>query len=391
MRSRVVIVGAGVAGASAARSLSADHEVLVLEQGEVAGAEASAQNAGMQRRLVTDPAERALACASAARLPEWIADGLPEGAFRPVGGLLATVGEGPRALALERAAADLRARGIAVLCASEAEIRRIAPALAGAATAHAWWLPEEGLLDAHAIVQTGLGVARRRGARVYLGTEVTRILVERGRAVGVVTSAGELRAEAVVLAAGAWGARLAATVGLGRVLAPLARHLFLSAPHALASREHPYCWLDDEGLYLRPEGGAWLLSACDERPVAPPAGPGSRGPVSEEQRARAMEKLARLIPAVADARLPGGWTGLRTFSPDRSPWIGQDPGLPGLWWLGALGGAGVTCAMALGDALRAAMAEAPLDGLDLDALRPARPVLRDLLPSGTMEFLSASK
>lgn len=386
-RAEIVVVGAGVAGASAALWLSERARVRVLEQGPAAGAEASAQNAGMLRRLVPDALERALACRSAAQLERWREEGMPADAFRPTGALLAVTGPGPRAEALEGAAADLRARGLQVSSPEGAALLEVAPVLAGARVHRAWWLPEEGLLDAHAVVQTGLAAARRRGAEVELGRSVRRLIVRGGRVEGVETPTGPVLAEAVVLAAGAWGAWLAAEVGLARALVPLRRHLLHSAPHPLARPDHPYTWLDDEGLYLRPEAGGWLVSPCDELAVAPPAGGGSTGPVLEEARALALDKLERLVPAAAGLRLAGGWSGLRTFARDRRPWIGADPELEGLWWLSGLGGAGLSCAFALGEVLCASMEGRALPGLPLDALRPGRASEVDRLPPDAVQIL----
>ena len=64
----VLVVGAGLAGCSVAWHLAPRARVLVLEQGVQPGAEASAQNAGMVRRLGEDPYERALALRTVARL-----------------------------------------------------------------------------------------------------------------------------------------------------------------------------------------------------------------------------------------------------------------------------------------------------------------------------------
>ena len=68
MRADVIVVGAGLIGTSVAWHLARTHDVLILEQGGLAGAEASAQNAGMVRQLVRDPVERALATRSAQSL-----------------------------------------------------------------------------------------------------------------------------------------------------------------------------------------------------------------------------------------------------------------------------------------------------------------------------------
>ena len=65
----VLIIGAGLAGLSVAWHLAPTHRVLVVDQGAQPGAEATAQNAGMVRRLVEDPVERAIATG----LPEVLA------------------------------------------------------------------------------------------------------------------------------------------------------------------------------------------------------------------------------------------------------------------------------------------------------------------------------
>ena len=64
-RADIAIVGGGLCGVAVAEALAPIATVRVLEQGELLGSEASAQNAGMVRRLALDPVERALACRSA--------------------------------------------------------------------------------------------------------------------------------------------------------------------------------------------------------------------------------------------------------------------------------------------------------------------------------------
>ena len=71
----VVVVGAGLAGLSVAWHLAAEMRVLVLEQGEQPGAEATAQNAGMVRRMGEDPCERALSLPRCRSVRWWVARG----------------------------------------------------------------------------------------------------------------------------------------------------------------------------------------------------------------------------------------------------------------------------------------------------------------------------
>lgn len=375
----VLIVGAGLAGTSVAWHLAGRRRVAIVEQGEQALAEASAQNAGMVRRLGSEPAERALACRSydlLSRLPgeDWD-DGSP---FRTTGAVLALT-EKPELLDTDVHA--LQSRGIAVEDVPLRHLAELAPALAGSPATRAWFLPEEGVCDAWRLGSGFLRGARRRGAGLELETRVESLIVEGGRVVGIATDRGPRFADRIVLATAAWSERLCAPLGIERPLVPIARHLFFSDDHAAATVEHPWCWIEDQDLYIRPETGGFLCSPCDETAVRPPDGPGSRRVVDAYYRALAQDKLTRFAPAVADLRLARGWIGLRTFAPDRLPYLGADPDWPGLVWATGLGGFGVTCAFAVGEAVASDILDDRVDWLDWDATRPGRRIREVLLPT----------
>lgn len=347
-RPEVLIIGAGLAGASLSWHLAGRRRVVLVEQGAQPFGEASAQNAGMFRRLVAGARERDLACRSHELLvghqhhPDW----RDAPAFRRTGGVVALAADaGP----LPGAAADLAARGVAVEDLPRTRLAAVAPALRGAPVARAFWVPDDGVCDAWSLGQGFLRGALARGAQLLLDTRVVGLVVEGDRVTGIRTTTGVLRAGTVVLASGAWSAGLAATAGLRRELVPKARHLFQSTPHPLAHREHPWCWIDDAGLYLRPEAGGFLCSPCDAVPREPREGPGSAGPADLAAQALLADKLARFAPALAGLRFAGGWNGLRTFAESGGFLVGPDAELPGLFWLAGLGGAGVTCAFALGE------------------------------------------
>ena len=367
MQADIVIVGGGLAGLSTGWHLAPHARVRVLDQAEQAGAEASSQNAGMVRRLGEDPFERALAIRSHA----WMADPGPRWAGGPVSQVVgAVLGLGIDGFHLHDAAAHLRARGIAIEALTDPG--EVAPALRGAPLEHAWWLPEERVADPWAMVQGFLAGIRSEGGEFQARTRVRGLWVEDGRVVGVELDEGRVAADAVVLAAGAWSAQLVAPHGVWRPLIPLRRTLVQSSPHSLSRPDHPWVWVDDAGIYARPEAGGWLVSGCDEAVDWPPEGPGSRGPVEPEHRALAASKLDRWLPALADATLHTGWTGLRTFAPDRRPILGADPELPGLWWASGLGGFGVTCSAAAGEAVAAWIRGEELAWLDPASVSPAR-------------------
>jgi choline dehydrogenase-like flavoprotein len=99
------------------------------------------------------------------------------------------------------------------------------------------------------------------GARIRAGRRVTRVIVEHGRAVGVKCRGGyEVRARAVVLAAGALGTpELLLRDGLGNGSGELGRHLHI----------HPACWVG--ALYDEPVRGwdgvmqSWAVDEWNDR------------------------------------------------------------------------------------------------------------------------------
>jgi D-arginine dehydrogenase len=354
-----------VVGASVAWHLRGDHDVTLLEQGPAAGAEASGQNAGILRTLDDSTVDRALALRTWSFLRE---AGEPfAGLSRGVGGLLGLAWDGDL---LSDAVAHLRRAGVPLRPADPAS--GLHPALRAPLRA-AWSLPEDRVVDPTGLVQAFLAEARQSGVRCARSTPAQRLVVRGGAVVGVATPEGELPADVVVVAAGAWSRRLVAAVGPDRPLICLRRHLHLTAPDPAARSDLPWVWLEDAGLYLRPEGGGWLWSGCDEAEAPAPVGPGSQGPVEPAVLARSRARLAKFFPSVAALEVRTGWSGLRTFAPDRAPLLGFEPELPGLFWAAGLGGAGVSGCVGVGEAARELIAGRVPAWLSRRAVDPGRP------------------
>jgi len=373
----VIVVGAGLAGLSVAWHLPEELRVTVLDQGRSPASEATAQSSGMVRRMDLDPPDRALARRSFAAFqapgPDWT---------RPPSHCTGAV------LALERdpthihdAVAHLRAGGVRV-----EDVHNpadLSPALLDSPILRAWYLPDEHTADVSALADGFLRGLQRLGRKVHCHTEVVGLLVDKGpRLIGVQTRAGPLHADAVVLAGGAWCQPLAAGVGLWRPLIPLRRNLAVCKS---ALQAHgPWVWVDDVGVYVRPENEGWLASPCDETPDRPPPGPGSTGPLAQAQSQLLQTKLARLFPAIGPFEVQRGWSGLRTFAPDRRPMLGADPELTGLWWAAGLGGAGVSSCFGVGEAIATWMAGRETPWLEPSTVCPGRAPLQRwaILPDG---------
>lgn len=344
---RVTIVGGGIAAAALARQLAGD-EVTVLEQHARPFGEATGQSSGMIRRLGDDPVERALAVRSAAAMAA-------RGEYAVTGGVVALRDD---ATAANDAAAHLRARGIPVDDPGPVGV------LAGAPVRARLRVAVDGVTDPVALAA---GWLRGSGAAVRTGVRVLGLRSTGGRVDGVETDHGPLPADAVVLAGGAWAAGL----GPSTPLVALRRAVF-RVEAAPDPRGAPWVWIDDRGLWARPEAETWLLSACEE--VPDPPGPGAKTTTApapaDLERLRA--KVDELLPALSGFRVREGWTGLRTFAPDRRPTLGPDPAHPGVHWLAGLGGFGITCAWACAEVVAAGLRDREIPWLRTAQVAPDR-------------------
>lgn len=339
----VVVVGGGVAGLSAALALAPGRRVVLCEAEPLLCAHASGRNAAIYRPFELDATTAALSARSLARLHE-----LGGATCLSRTGLLLVAAEPAPIDALHAHASVQR---VAVARLDRAALHAHAPLLVGGELAHALLVPDGGVLDIHAMTSRLASAARAAGVELRTGASVAELVVERGAVRGVRLHDGtRLAAEQAVLAAGAWGAALAAAVGAARPLQAVRRHLVqlaLPSPVALAP-DAPVVWRVDAGdeLYFRPESGGLLASPCDEQPMPPPVS--AVEPAALELLAH---KLARTAPGLAHAQLRSAWTCLRTFASDRELLVGPDPRVPGLCWLGGLGGRGMAVAIAAGELL----------------------------------------
>jgi len=357
----VVIVGGGIAGLSALARLAERgvRAVLVEREPWLAG-HASGRNAAIWRPLEHDETTATLGAASDA----WLQLNLGAAPIERVGLMLAAGREDE----LAPLAACARRDSVACELLRGPAVQERAPVLAGGDVGAALFVPSGGVLDTHAVLTGLASYARARGGELATASTVRALELEGGR-IGRVVLDGErsIRCGAVVLAAGAWNTELAAPLGSRVVLEPIRRHLVQLDTKALP-RGEPVIWRvgsPAEEVYFRAESGGVLASPCDAV-LAPPGMPAT-DPAVAELLAR---KLARTAPVLESSRVRRAWACLRTFAADRELVVGEDPAVPGLHWLGGLGGRGMAVAVAAAGELASGMVGAP--GALAPALSPAR-------------------
>lgn len=361
---RWIIIGAGFAGAATAWALGRAGlgPGLIVEQEESWGAHASGRNAAMARLSERDSFVGTLVRRSVDRIRELERSGAS--LLTSIGGLTLASASGAADVEAQRDAS--RAHGIDVELMDSRAARRRFPFLSGLHFDTALWCNAEGIVDIHALLGTYLATAREAGFVLRTNCRVNALIVEEGRVKGVRTSGGDVRGDAVVDASGAWAGRLGHEAS-ALPLRALRRHLFVSAPTDLVGAGGPIVWLEDAGLYFRPDSGGLLLSPCDETEM-PPCLP-STDPAAAELLA---EKIAAHAPGLNDLTINRAWACLRTFTPDRRPLMGPDAALPGLFHVSGLGGFGMMCSAAVGELAADLLTGKRPDWIDPAPVSPAR-------------------
>lgn len=342
---RHVIIGAGFAGAATAYHLArcGVKGILVLEQEKIAGVHSSGRNASMIRQVVPEPAVMNLAKDGAAFLRSPPADWPIPVDYRRNGSLLLGSGESWKRLSRDAEAA--RQAGIEVELWSSEKAKEYVAVLREANFSGAVWCPTDGVIDIHALLSGYLKTASALGAQIRYGCLVQGIEVSDGRASGVVTADGIIRAGAVINAAGPWAGVIGKMAGaVAAPLRPCRRHLFVTAPLPWVDPRWPFVWDDAHGIYFRPDSGGLLLCPCDQDEMAP-GDPPTDGRIAE----LLAEKIRKHFPGIADVAIKKNWAGLRTLSSDGRFVIGWDPKVRGFFWVAGLGGHGVTTSSSVGE------------------------------------------
>jgi len=227
-------------------------------------------------------------------------------------------------------------------------------------------------IDVAATHQAFVRGFRAAGGEVFT-TRALQSAVRTSDSWQIQTSAGELAADVVVNAAGAWGDAVARSAGMLPVgLQPLKRTAFMVTSPFADSASYAFVAEVHHNWYVRPDGTQFMCSPADEAP-------------SEPCDARADEvDIARTIDMLnANTRLgirsvQSHWAGLRTFSPDRSMVIGPDPDEPNFIWCVGQGGTGIQTSPGAGRLVAdlvttgAPSTHFAATGLALDALLPDR-------------------
>jgi len=329
----IIVIGAGIAGVSAAAELAMNARVLLLDREPRPGMHATGRSAAYFAPTYGNDVVKNLTAAS-------------ENFYR-----MPPIGFSEHPLIRPRdalfVATDAQADSLEAM---QAENPCLVPASASGLTQRVSILKpgvltrglvdhDGGDLDVDAILQGYLRLFQQRGGTLRTRSEIRRLEYKSGiwRAD---CGADEVTAPIVVNAAGAWADQVAIMGSVKPVgLVPKRRTaLLLKPPPGVDIQDWPLVIDVDEQFYFKPDAGQLLLSPADETPSLP-----CDAQAEEMDIAVAMDRFL----AVADLEVRSishRWAGLRTFAPDKTFVVGFDEAAKGFFWLAGQGGYGVQSA-----------------------------------------------
>lgn len=239
------------------------------------------------------------------------------------------------------------------------------------------FLPKDGQCNPVDVTQAYAKGARMGGARIVENVKVQRILKEGGRAVGVVTDQGDIRASTVVIAAGMWSHELGRQTGVNLPL-HAAEHFYVVTEHISGlPGTLPVMRIPDEWAYYKEDAGKILLG-CFEPKAKPWGMSGIREdfsfdslPEDVDHFMPVLEKAAARVPILENTGIQTWFNGPESFTPDDRYLLGETAEVKDLFVACGFNSIGIQSSGGAGKVLAEWIRDRrpPMDLVDIDVRR----------------------
>ncbi len=349
--SDIIVIGGGIAGVSAAARLSEHADVTLIEAESALGYHASGRSAALFEKNYGLPSVIALNYASEAFHQPYLS---PRGFL-----LLGRAGEDE---AFEADAKTMKCPEISV-----EEARAHVPILNDTITRAAYHA-EAYDIDTDRMIQDFARQVRANGGQVLTGKHVDAIHFDARWSVRCGNET--LTCDTLVNAAGAWADRIAVMAGITPVgITPHRRSMArIPAPGGLDIARWPIFFGVGEAWYAKPDAGALLVSPAEEDAVDP-----HDAWADDMVLAEGLDRYGQHVSEPV-TRLISSWAGLRSFAPDRTLVLGQDPENASFIWCAGQGGYGFQTAPAVSQLVAdLTLGRSPqIEAATVQSLSPAR-------------------
>jgi glycine oxidase len=185
----------------------------------------------------------------------------------------------------------------------------LSPALLGGL-----YMAEDAQVDNRSLPGALCAAIKNAGGQLREHCEVHSLLIEEGRARAALTTQGQLRADVIVLACGAWMNFIGGIAPQDiPPVKPAKGQMIACEPPAGTRLPNAPIWAED--VYLVPRKDRMFIGATVEDASFDMS-------VTREARDFLREAATQVIPALASWRLTEMWAGLRPRTPDDAPVLG---------------------------------------------------------------------
>ena len=319
--SDILIIGGGIIGMLTARELSlAGMKVTIVEQG-AAGQESSWAGGGIVSPLYPwrySAAVTALATWGQTQYPDLIQEmydktGLDAELIQ--NGLLMLDDE------QEEAVAWAKQNQANLQLIDNKEVYELEPKLSPAILGKkkAIWMPEVRQVRNPRLVKVTKEYLLKQGVKFVEQTEVTSLLNQNGRVTGISSTNGNILADKVLIASGAWSANLLKNNDISVEPVKGQMILFKTTPDKIKR-----ITLSKDRYVIPRKDGRVLVGSTLEHT-------GFDKSTTTMAREELIEEAFRIIPCLKDAKVEHHWAGLRPGSTDGIPYICFVPEVKGLY------------------------------------------------------------
>ena len=233
------------------------------------------------------------------------------------------------------------------------------------------WEPESGHADPSGTAMAYANRARELGADIVLESQANDVEIDNGKVVAVITAKERYETPVAVLATGPWSGGFLDKLGIDLPLEATRHEVFLIRRPTNIIQTHPGGADLSNLTYFRPEGSNLTLvgNGNVEHEVNPDT-------YNTKPTMNYVEdiwtRLAKRIPAMANAEFFTGYAGLYTSTPDMHPIVDKVQGIDGLYVCTGFSGHGFKLSPTVGICVSELIIDGAAHTVDLTPLRMSR-------------------
>ncbi|MDA9960622.1 FAD-dependent oxidoreductase [Candidatus Pelagibacter sp.] len=201
------------------------------------------------------------------------------------------------------------------------------------------YMPEDGQADPVGVTNVLAKAAKIEGAQIYEKSPVTKILTKNNQIIGVETHEGKIECEYVVLATGMWSRQIGKDIGVSVPLYPNEHFYIITEPMKDLPKDLPVLRDYNDCLYLKEDAGKMLVgifepgakNAFKDKGVVPNDFSFGEFPDDFDHFEPYLEKSFKRLPLLENAGIRKFFSGPESFTPDTQYLLGETPEVKNLF------------------------------------------------------------